>query len=139
MARSYRELVVWQKAMDLAASAYAVADMLPASERFGLANQMRRSAVSIPSNIAEGHERRSRADYRRFIAIACGSLAEFETQLSLAQRLHGIGSDATAQAESLADETGRLLRAIERALRNTVAEEHAGYAVQPSALSSQPS
>jgi len=87
MATSYRELVVWQKAMSLAEAAYAVAGLLPDSERFGLSSQIRRAAISVPSNIAEGHERRSRAEYRRFIAIACGSLAELETQLELANRL----------------------------------------------------
>ena len=137
MAKSYRELIVWQKAMMLAESVYAVAKALPDVERFGLAGQMRRAAVSVPSNIAEGHERRSRAEYRRFIAIACGSLAELETQLELAQRLHDMNPDTTQHAVSLADETGRLLRSIERSLRVTGASK-SNAALQPSALSPQP-
>ncbi len=141
MARSYRELVVWQKAMMLAESAYAIASLLPDIERFGLANQLRRAAVSVPSNIAEGHERRSRAEYRRFIAIACGSLAELETQLELILRLYRVDEESMKHVAGLADETGRLLRSIERALRApSVAEESTPYdAIQPSALSPQPS
>ena len=100
MVWSYRELIVWQKAMALAEASYAIADELPDIERFGLASQMRRSAVSVASNIAEGHERRSRADYRRFIAISCGSLAELETQLELSLRLYAIDiSPAAALAD----------------------------------------
>jgi len=140
MATSYRELVVWQKAMSLAESAYAVAGLLPDSERFGLSLQIRRAAISVPSNIAEGHERRSRAEYRRFIAIACGSLAELETQLELANRLYRIGHAAVTPATLLADETGRLLRSIERSLREPrIGEDPESYdAFQPSALSPQP-
>jgi four helix bundle protein len=141
MATNYRELAVWQKAMSLAESAYSVANLLPDRERFGLSAQIRRAAISVPSNIAEGHERRSRAEDRRFIAIACGSLAELETQLELAKRLYGFNDAVFASAIALTDETGRLLRAIERALRMpSVGEEPEGYDVfQPSALSPQPS
>ena len=140
MAKHYRELVVWQKAMALAGATYAVARSLPESERFGLCAQLRRAAISVASNIAEGHERRSRADYRRFVAIACGSLAELETQLELASRLYAIDAAIMAPALSLADETGRLLRSIERALRNEISEGAEDYDVlQPSALSPQPS
>src|SRR5262245_25707625 len=103
--------------MDLAGAVYEVTDSLPDCERFGLSSQLRRAAVSVPSNIAEGHERRSRADYRRFIAIACGSLAELETQIELAKRLYRPDSAALVRAEHLADEPGRLLRSIERSLR----------------------
>jgi four helix bundle protein len=143
MATNYRELVVWQKAMELAEAVYRFAHALPDIERFGLSAQLRRAAISVPSNVAEGHERRSRADYRRFITIACGSLAELETQVELAIRLHHPNADLTASVIDLADQTGRLLRAIERKLRTTtLAEESARYetavefrAGQPSALS----
>jgi four helix bundle protein len=140
MVRTYRELIVWQKAMALAQATYGVAASLPDIERFGLVAQMRRAAISIPSNIAEGHERRSRADYRRFIVIACGSLAELETQLELARRLHQPDLIASNQMADLMDETGRLLRSIERALRvPLIAEEPMGYEIRrPSALSPQP-
>ena len=141
MATNYRELVVWQKAISLAEAAYAVAALLPDSERFGLSSQIRRAAISVPSNIAEGHERRSRAEYRRFIAIACGSLAELETQLELASRLYRFDHAVLTPAGALADETGRLLRSIERALRvPRISEDPETYdALQPSALSPQPS
>lgn len=140
MARSYRELVVWSKAMTLAEAAYSMVESLPDVERFGLSMQIRRAAVSIPSNIAEGHERRSRAEYRCYVAIACGSLAELETQIELASRLYDPDVNKLNRAIGLADEVGRLLRAIERSLRApAVAEDHAIYDVeQPSALSSRP-
>ena len=140
MATNYRELIVWQKAMALAEATYTIAGLLPDIERFSLSMQMRRAAVSIASNIAEGHERRSRAEYRRFIAIACGSLAELETQFELAQRLYPLGAAAMMRAAHLADETGRLLRSIERALRKSVVEEQSiSYdIIQPPALSPQP-
>ena len=121
MARSYQDLVVWQKAMELAESVYALTSQLPAEERFGLSQQLRRAAVSVPSNIAEGHERRSRAEFRRFLGIACGSLAELETQMLLANKLFPLDPRKLDQAEDLADETGRLLRAIERKLRTASA------------------
>lgn len=135
---SYRELIVWQKAMKLAEAAYTVAAGLPDVERFGLGAQIRRSAISVPSNIAEGHERRSRADYRRFVAIACGSLAELETQLDLAERLHALDLSVLNPARSLSDEVGRILRSIERALRKPIGHDSALHADQPSALSPQP-
>lgn len=137
---SYRELIVWQKAMLLAESAYAVARALPQTERFGLSAQLCRCAVSVPSNIAEGHERRSRADYRRFVVIACGSLAELETQLDLVFRLHSIDRALLDRAHALADEVGRLLRSIERSLRiPAIAEDPAEHeSAQPSALIPQP-
>jgi four helix bundle protein len=128
MARHFRELIVWRKAMQLAEAVYSVTQPLPPEEKFGLSRQLRRAAVSIPSNIAEGHERRSRADYRRFITMACGSLAEVETQLELAQRLHQPDAASLQVALDLCDETGRLLRAIERGLRTrTIADQSTDY------------
>jgi len=137
VATNYRELIVWQRAMALAESVYLVAATLPAVERFGLSAQLRRAAVSVPSNIAEGHERRSRAEYRRFVAIACGSLAKLETQLELAQRIYrDLDADGLKNAMELADQTGRLLRAIERKLRPSDTVKTAVMR-QPSALSPQ--
>jgi len=79
---SYRELVAWQKAMDLVEVVYRVTKSFPADERFGLVSQLRRAAVSVPSNIAEGHSRPT-ADYVRFLNIARGTLREVETSLKL--------------------------------------------------------
>ncbi|PTM03671.1 MAG: four helix bundle protein [Bacteroidetes bacterium] len=83
----YKELKTWQKAMDLATELYKVIGTFPSSERFGLSSQMQRSAVSVPSNIAEGAGRSTKADFAKFLDITQGSLNELETQLILAQRL----------------------------------------------------
>lgn len=85
--RTFRDLLVWQRAMELAETVYASTAAFPKDERFGLVLQMRRAAVSVPSNIAEGHARQARADYIRMLRIARGSLAELETQTLLAERL----------------------------------------------------
>lgn len=85
---SFKDLRVWQMSVDLAESLYFVARQLPTEERFGLASQMQRAAVSIPSNIAEGSKRSSRADYKQFCKIALGSAAELETQLVLVRKLY---------------------------------------------------
>lgn len=84
--RSYRDLQVWQRSMDFVVSLYEKTNGFPPSEMYGLTNQMRRAAVSIPSNIAEGHIR-TRSEFGHFLRIARGSLAELETQLELAQRI----------------------------------------------------
>lgn len=84
---SYRDLIVWQKAMDLVLSMYALTEQFPTEERFNLISQMRRSAVSIPSNIAEGRYRGTRADYQQFLRIAFSSGAELETQIEITKRL----------------------------------------------------
>ena len=84
---SHRELIVWQKAMDLVTIVYACTENFPSSEMYGLTNQMRRAAVSIPCNIAEGRKRGSAKDYRQFLLIAYGSGAELETQLEIVGRL----------------------------------------------------
>jgi four helix bundle protein len=140
MAASVREPMVWQTAMALVKPTYALAAPLPQIERFGLASQVRRAGNPIPSNIAEGLELRSRADYRRFLTIACGSLAELEAPLELARRLHDADPDTIRNVARLADETGRLVRPVERALRvPRIADASAGYDVTlPSAFSPQP-
>jgi len=90
MALSFRELTVWQKSMQLAKRVYKITKSLPMEEKFGLAGQMQRCAVSIPSNIAEGNKRATARDYVQFIRIASGSAAELETQLLLTQDIYGI-------------------------------------------------
>ena len=89
----YSELVVWQKAMDLVTDIYKVTAMFPAEERYGLSSQARRAAVSIPSNIAEGHGRKYTVAYINHLSIAFGSLMELETQIQIAARLGFIGND----------------------------------------------
>ncbi len=93
--KSFRDLIAWQKAMDLCKAIYEFSSRFPDSERFGLTAQIRRASVSIPSNIAEGYGRNRTQDYLRFLDIARGSLCEVETQVLLAQKLEWF-SNATA-------------------------------------------
>ena len=106
----YRQLTVWQKSMELVRLVYAQIKLLPSDERFALADQLRRSVSSIPSNIAEGNGRASKKDYAHFLAIARGSLYETLTQLEIAQDLGYI--EAIPQIESLAVEIRRMLGAM---------------------------
>ena len=88
--RHYRDLEVWQRAMDLVEQVYRIAKTLPAEERYGLTSQIQRAAVSIPANVAEGHGRTHRGDYLHHLSIARGSLAELETQLAEGERLTAV-------------------------------------------------
>ena len=112
--RTYRDLIAWQKAMDVACHVYAVTERMPSSEQFGLTNQMRRAAVSIPSNIAEGYARQSLLDYLKFLRVARGSLAELSTQLELAQRLQMLVRNETLW--ELLNEEDRVLQGLIRSL-----------------------
>jgi four helix bundle protein len=116
---SYRDLIVWQKSMALAEQCYAVTDQFPRDERFGLTAQIRRAAVSIPSNLAEGHNRRSRQAFANHVAIALGSQAELETQLQLAVRLRFLSESAASPVLAQASEVGRLLHGLVQSLENT--------------------
>jgi len=113
-AASFEDLVVWQRAMLLVREIYAVTRHFPADEKFGLTSQLRRAAVSVPSNIAEGHERETTADYIRFISIAEGSLAEARTQLRIAADL-GYCSDVAATLDEMR-QIKRMLNALRRSL-----------------------
>ena len=103
--------------MDLACSAYKVAGQLPALERFELASQVRRSAVSVPSNLAEGHACGLRNRYRHHVRLAAGSLGELATQVELARRLNYIGVDTATEMEAQLTRTAQLLHGILRSLR----------------------
>ena len=85
--KSYQDLIVWQKAMDLVVLVYQATRLFPKEELYGLTSQVRRAVVSIPSNLAEGHARKSRAEFLNFVSIAQGSRAEVETQIMIAVRL----------------------------------------------------
>ena len=113
---SFRELIVWQKGMDLAEAVYRATKMFPAADLYTIGNQLRRSSSSIPANIAEGFSRHSRASYRYHIAVALGSQAELQTQLELARRTSLIGDETTSRLQALAAEVGRLLNGLWRAL-----------------------
>jgi four helix bundle protein len=109
---SFRDLTVWQKAMDLSVEVYRLSASFPADERFRLTAQVTRAAVSVPANIAEGNARGTRKDYAHFVAIARGSLAETETFLLLAIRLRFLDEARAARAFALASEVGRMLNAL---------------------------
>ena len=114
--KSHRRLVLWQKSVRLAVEIHRVSCRLPKHELFGLAAQMNRAAVSIPSNVAEGAARHTTRDYIRFLYIARGSSAEIDTQLLLAEELGYVTRDDLAPAISISDEVGRLLNAVITAL-----------------------
>lgn len=113
---SYRRLKAWERAMDLAVECDVLARRISKRRATSLAAQMQRASVSIPSNIAEGNGRRTRADYLRHLYIANGSLLEVETQLLLAQRLALVQPSEMSRALSLASEVGRILAGLIRKL-----------------------
>ncbi len=110
--RSYRDLTVWQKSMELAAAVYRLTRQFPRREEYRISGQMIRAATSIPANIAEGHGRGTRKDYAHFVSIAKGSLAELETFLLLVMELTLAPSSATSPVLALAEEVGRMLTAL---------------------------
>ncbi len=110
--RSFRDLKVWQKSMDLAVGVYGLTKSFPREEAFGLTSQLRRSAVSIPSNIAEGQGRSNTCEFQQFPGIARGSNCELQTQLDIARRI-GLGnSQLIDDAESLSHEIGKMIFTI---------------------------
>jgi four helix bundle protein len=113
--KSFRDLDVWNAGMELVTTVYGLATKFPDSERFALSAQVRRSAVSIPSNVAEGHARRGRA-YRNHVLIALGSTAELETQLEAAVRLKFLTSADMQAALDLMARVGQMLHGLERSL-----------------------
>ena len=110
--RSYRDLLVWQRAMDIAAATYELTRTYPRDELFGLTSQSRRAAASIAANIAEGYGRASRRTYSHFLRIAQGSLKELETHLILAERVSVTPQGSTEALLDQADELGRMLRSL---------------------------
>ncbi len=118
--KSYKELIVWQKAVDLVIAIYRSSVAFPKEEVYGLRQQLRRAAVSIPSNIAEGQCRTTTKDFLHFLAIARGSLAEVETQVLIAQRLDYFSTEQTIELFNATNEVGRLLSG----LINSLATSH---------------
>jgi four helix bundle protein len=117
--QSYRDLLVWQKAMRLAAEAYRLAKLLPKAEEYRLTSQLLRAAASVPANIAEGQARGTRKDYAHFVSIARGSLAETETILLLLVDVDLLTNQHVATALELSSETGRMLNGLLARLRDT--------------------
>jgi four helix bundle protein len=117
MGESFRNLAVWQRSIELSVAIYKLTSSFPDSERYGLTNQMRRAAVSVPSNIAEGYGRSTRGEYVQFLGHARGSNSEVETQLVIAKAL-GFGSKQSLRAaEESCNEVGRMLGALMKSLR----------------------
>ncbi|HUX68771.1 MAG TPA: four helix bundle protein [Terriglobales bacterium] len=112
MASSYEDLVAWQKAMKLVTEIYHASENFPKHEAFGLTTQLRRAAVSVPSNIAEGQGRLTRKDFRHFLATARGSLQEMQTQLRIAENLHFLGHEQTQELLASSAELGRILNGL---------------------------
>ena len=110
--QKYEDLIVWQKAIDLVVEVYKLVSLLPSDELYALSNQMKRSAVSIPSNIAEGQERGTAKDFAKFLYIAKGSKAELETQLLICTRLEYLSQEQTVTAKGLLMEVGKMLNAL---------------------------
>jgi four helix bundle protein len=109
MIKSYRDLLVWQKGMLIVKLVYSETQKFPDGERFGLTNQLRRAAVSVPSNIAEGYGRNSTHDYVRFLRMAVGSLYEIQTQLEIANEQEYLTNDTKLKLINLTDELEKML------------------------------
>jgi four helix bundle protein len=117
MAQHFKDLIVWQKAMDLVAAVYRVTESFPKREVYSLTDQIRRAAVSVPSNIAEGQAHFSKAEFCHFLRHSSGSLAELETQLLLAERLEYTGHDQAQALLKQVVEVGKLLNGYINSLK----------------------
>jgi four helix bundle protein len=114
--QNYRELVVWQRGIDLVEIVYNLTQAFPPEEKFGITSQLRRAAVSVVLNIAEGYGREHRGDYRRFLSIARGSLCEVETLLILAGRLNLLSREELNPAWQMSQRVGQLLNRLSASL-----------------------
>ena len=113
---SHRDLIVWQKSMDLAVAAYRLTYSFPVDERYGLTSQIRRSGASIPANIAEGYGRESAGAYAQQLKVAQGSLKEFETHVELAHRVGLLDEPNLSMVLKTSEEIGKMLRSLIRAV-----------------------
>jgi four helix bundle protein len=120
---SFRDLIVWQKAMRLVELVYSITNDFPSDERYALTSQLKRAAVSVPSNIAEGYGRNSTVDYIRFLKVSLGSLDELNTQLELAGRLNFMPEDTVKDALELCDEIEKMLVTLVSKLRAKIEGE----------------
>ncbi|HKE89118.1 MAG TPA: four helix bundle protein [Gemmatimonadales bacterium] len=119
MIKGYRDLIVWQRSVDLALAIYDATEVFPRNEIYGLCAQMRRGAVSVPSNIAEGHGRHHLGDYLHHLSIANGSLMELETQIIIATRRRYMSPELEGVLTKHAAEVGRMLAGLTRSLRKS--------------------
>jgi four helix bundle protein len=116
MIQNYRDLIVWQKAFELALVIYHETVCFPKEERYGITSQLRKAGLSIPSNIAEGEGRNSQSEFHHFLSIAHGSLREVETQILITEALGYIKKDSLNKIMALASEVGRLINGLSRSL-----------------------
>ena len=114
--KSHRDLRVWNTAIELVLEVYRITEVFPRTEQFGLRSQLRRAALSIPSNIAEGHSRSTRGEYKNALSIARGSVAEVEVQLTLAEKLGFAEASVLAIALDHCDAISRMITNLKRAL-----------------------
>jgi four helix bundle protein len=110
--KSYKDLLAWQKSMELVERVYEITRAFPREELFGLATSMRRAAVSVPSKIAAGHERGNTREYIQHLAVALGSISEVETQMEVARRLGYIDDAQLATLNKLASDTGKIINGL---------------------------
>lgn len=115
--KSYRDLEVWQKAMDLIVESYQITKKFPKNEVYGLTSQLQHASVSVPANIAEGRGRQHTEEFLHYLSIAYGSLAELETLLQIAQRLNYFDIDQLKQMLDRTAEVGRMLNGLRKSLR----------------------
>jgi four helix bundle protein len=115
--KNYQDLIAWQRAMELVEAVYRESVALPVEERYGLTSQMRRAAVSIPSNIAEGQGRSTDGEFLNHLSVAHGSVRELETHILLAGRLQFLEQSAVSKTLNIAAEVGRLVTALANELR----------------------
>ena len=120
MSQSFRDLLVWQRAMQLCVAVYRLTREFPREEIYGLTSQIRRSAVSVPSNIAEGQGRLSPGEFRQFLGIARGSICELQTQLEIARSLQFGKPELLNEAESLSHEVGKMIYAFLESIKDQV-------------------
>ena len=118
MEKPHKKLKAWQLSMDIAVDVYKTSEKFPSEERFGLVSQMRRSAVSVPSNLAEGAARRTKKEFVSFLRIAQGSLSELDTQLELAKRLEYIDEDSWEQFDAKLIEEDKVLSGLIKSQRD---------------------
>lgn len=122
--KTYRDLIVWQKSMVLVTEIYRLTKAFPRDEMYGLTSQIRRAAVSIPSNICEGYARNSDGDFARFLRIACGSLYEIQTQLEIAMNLEYLSEEQFQDVSASSLEIEKMLSSLIGKIKNTIGGNH---------------
>jgi four helix bundle protein len=117
MVKTFKDLLVWQQAMDLVEMIYLQTKTFPKEEIYGLTSQIRRAAVSIPANIAEGNGRQSRKEYQQFLSVANGSMTELETHILIAERLNFLTKEKSEELQKQLQSVSKLLTLLRRGLR----------------------